>query len=76
VQFRKLMISILKTRIQKSMIERRQRCEPVPKSSEAIQCLDTYQHFVSGIPDMPKSIMRNLWKVENFASKASKKKLH
>jgi hypothetical protein len=69
VQFRRLRSCILKTGIQKPMMN---RSEPVPKCGEAVQCLYTYHHFFNGIPDMPESIMRHLWKLENFTSKASK----
>jgi hypothetical protein len=40
-------------------------CKPFPKCSEAMRCLDTYHHFLRGIPDLPESIIRNLWVVEN-----------
>jgi hypothetical protein len=31
---------------------------PIPKCSQAMQCLDTYRNFLSGIPDVPESIVR------------------
>jgi hypothetical protein len=43
-------------------------CKPIPKGSEAMQCSDTYRHFLSGIPDVPESIVTNLREVENFTS--------
>jgi hypothetical protein len=33
-----------------------------------MQCLDTYRHFLSSIPAMPESVIRNLWEMENFTS--------
>jgi hypothetical protein len=27
--------------------------KPISKSNETTHCLDTYHHFLSGIPDMP-----------------------
>jgi hypothetical protein len=41
-------------------------CKPIPKCSEAMQCLETYRHFLGGIPDVPESIIRNLWELESF----------
>jgi hypothetical protein len=43
-------------------------CKPIPKHSEATKCSDTYHHFLSGIPDMPELIVRNLWELENVTS--------
>jgi hypothetical protein len=38
-------------------------CKPISKCSEAMQSLGTYCHFLS---DMPQSIIRKLWELENF----------
>jgi hypothetical protein len=38
------------------------------KCSEVMECLDTYHHFLSGIPNVPKSLIRNLWELSNFTS--------
>jgi hypothetical protein len=43
-------------------------CKPIPKCSEAMQCLDTYYHFLRGFPKVPGSIIRNLLEMEHFAS--------
>jgi hypothetical protein len=36
------------------------------KYSETMQCLVTYHHFLSSIPDMLESVLRNLWELEYF----------
>jgi hypothetical protein len=41
-------------------------CKPVPECSEAMQCLDINCHFLSGIPDVPESIIRNLREMKIF----------
>jgi hypothetical protein len=33
-----------------------------------MQCLDTYPHFPDGGPDMPESLIRNLWELKNVTS--------
>jgi hypothetical protein len=43
-------------------------CKSIPKYSEAMQCLDVYHHFLSGIPDVPELTVRHLWEPENFTS--------
>jgi hypothetical protein len=43
-------------------------CQPIPKYSEPMQCLDVYHHFLSGIHDVPESTVKHLWELENFTS--------
>jgi hypothetical protein len=50
-------------------------CKPISKRSEAMQCLHTYHHFVSGYPDVPQPVVKNAWILQHFNSDLFKKQV-
>lgn len=40
--------------------------EATAMCNEAIQYLDIHHYFLSCIPDMPESFVRNMWELENL----------
>jgi hypothetical protein len=58
------MISVLNT--ENGEADKAAVWKPIPTCSKAVLCLDTYCHFLSGVPNMPESIIRKIWGMENY----------